>query len=480
MLPSSRGITEGEIRSTKFEARNSKFEEDSRFSPPLTPHPSNFVLRISNFPIAEFTMPHPSPWSRRDALRVMLASGVSFLLPAIEGRAVEKRGTDRPTSLITLWMEGGPSQMETWDPHPDSKNSFNVRAIDTTARETKISHLLPQIAEQMQHLTIIRSLTSKEGDHERGAYFVQTAYRPDPTVRHPSLGAILVNELPNPQIEIPNSVALCDGQVFTVPRGGYLGDQYDAFRVYDPGQNLQNMRQGVEQSRQERRLANLGVVSNAFRQGREVRVENTLHQQTIERALTMMKSDQLKAFEIKDETKETLARYGDTRFGRGCLVARRLVETGVRSIQVTLPGFDTHANNFEGHVTQTKILDPAFAALVKDLADRDLLASTIVLCIGEFGRTPRINPLGGRDHWPHGFSCVIGGGGLVAGRVIGSTTANNQTDEKPIKPTRPIEIPDLYATILSRMGVDFGKELITPIGRPLKVCSGTPVEELLG
>ena len=421
----------------------------------------------------------PPDWSRRDALRIALAGGVSFLLPAIEGRAVEKRGTERPTSLITLWMGGGPSQMETWDPHPESSNNLNIKAIDTKVPDLKIAHLLPQMAEQMQHLCVIRSLTSKEGDHERGSYFVQTAYRPDPTVRHPSLGAILTHELPDPKIEIQNSVALSDSQDFAVPRGGYLGDQFDAFRVYDPGQNLQNMRQGVDQSRQVRRLANLGVVSDAFRKGREVRVEGTLHQQTIERALTMMKSDQLKAFEIQDESKETLARYGDTRFGRGCLVARRLVETGVRSIQVTLPGFDTHASNFEGHVTQTKILDPAFASLIQDLADRDLLASTIVLCIGEFGRTPRINPLGGRDHWPHGFSAVIGGGGLAPGRVIGSTSADNQTDDKPIKPTTPIEIPDLYATILDRMGVEFSKELITPIGRPLKVCPGTPVEQLL-
>ncbi len=418
-------------------------------------------------------------WSRRDALRIALAGGVSFLLPAIEGRAVEKRGADRPTSLITLWMGGGPSQLETWDPHPESKNSEKIRAIDTTAPGMQISHLLPQMAEQMKHLSIIRSLTSKEGDHERGSYFVQTSYRPDPTVRHPSLGSILVSELPNPKVEIPNHVALCDGDGFTVPRGGYLGDQYDSFRIFDPGQNLQNMRQSLDAPRQDRRLANLAVVSNAFRAGREARVEGTLHQQTIERALTMMKSDQLKAFEIKDETKETLARYGDTRFGRGCLVARRLVETGVRSIQVTLSGFDTHANNYEGHLTQTKIMDPAFASLVKDLADRDLLASTIVLCIGEFGRTPRINPLGGRDHWPHGFSAVIGGGGLAAGRVIGASAADNQTDEKPIKPTTPIEVPDLYATILDRLGVEFSKELITPIGRPLKVCEGTPVEQLL-
>ncbi len=418
-------------------------------------------------------------WSRRDALRVMAASGVSFLLPAIEGRAAEQRGPERPTSFITLWMQGGPSQLDTWDPQPLSKNSKSIQAIDTTAKGVQIAHLFPRMAEQMKHLTIIRSLSSKEGDHERGSYFVQTAYRPDPTVKHPAMGAVLTHERPDARIEIPNNVSLAPGDGFTVPRGGYLGDQFDAFRVFDPGQNLQNMRQQVEQPRQERRLENLDVVSNAFRQGREARVAGTLHQPTIERALTMMKSDQLKAFEIEGETKETKQRYGDSRFGRGCLVARRLVETGVRSIQVVLPGFDTHANNYEGHVTQSAILDPAFATLVQDLAERDLLASTIVLCIGEFGRTPQINPLGGRDHWPHGFSCVIGGGGLVAGKVIGATTADGQSDDKPIKPTDPIEVPDLYATILDRMGVEFSKELITPIGRPLKVCPGTVIERLL-
>lgn len=416
---------------------------------------------------------------RRDALRILLASGVSFLLPALEGRAVERRGKERPTSFITLWMQGGPSQMDTWDPHPGTKNGGPIQAINTKVPGLQISHLLPQMAEQMQHLSVIRSLTSKEGDHERGTYYVQTAYRPDPTTKHPAMGAILTNELPDSKIEIPNHVALAQGDGFTAPRGGYLGDQFDAFRVFDPGQNLNNMRQRVEKDRQDRRLSNLDVVSGSFRQGREARVDGTLHQQTIERALTMMKSEQLNAFEIKDEPKETIARYGDTNFGRGCLVARRLVETGVRSIQVTLSGFDTHADNYKGHITQTKILDPAFAALMHDLAERDLLASTIVLCIGEFGRTPWINALDGRDHWPHGFSCVIGGGGLKSGQIIGATAADGQSDEKPIKPTNPIEVPDLYATILDRMGVEFSKELITPIGRPLKVCPGKPIEQLL-
>jgi uncharacterized protein (DUF1501 family) len=151
------------------------------------------------------------------------------------------------------------------------------------------------------------------------------------------------------------------------------------------------------------------------------------------------------------------------------------VETGVRSIQVVLNGFDTHTDNFEGCKTQAAILDPAFATLLNDLAERDLLASTIVLCIGEFGRTPRINALDGRDHWPSGFSCVLAGGGFKTGVVVGSTDPEGQKKE----PERPVSIADLYTTILQQMGVDASKEINTPIGRPMKLSEGEVVKELM-
>lgn len=170
-------------------------------------------------------------------------------------------------------------------------------------------------------------------------------------------------------------------------------------------------------------------------------------------------------------------------FGHGCLAARRLIETGVRAVEVTLQGWDTHANNFEGHKTQAKELDPALAALIHDLQQRDLLASTVVLCIGEFGRTPKINPLGGRDHWPKGFSCLVGGGGLRSGVVIGETNTEPQSQQDAEKSTKgphdPIEVPDLFATVLRQLGVEFDKEVLTPIGRPMKFCSGKPIERLM-
>ena len=189
----------------------------------------------------------------------------------------------------------------------------------------------------------------------------------------------------------------------------------------------------------------------------------------------MMTSDQLKAFSVASETKELRAAYGDTAFGKGCLVARRLLEVGVRSIEVAYEGFDTHVKNHEGQSARAKTLDPALATLLKDLADRDLLQSTVVLVTGEFGRTPNINPLGGRDHWPNGFSCLVGGGGLASGVVIGET----DPEGKSKLPNDPIEIPDLYATVLDRLGIDYAKEVVTPIGRPMKFCAGQPIERLL-
>jgi uncharacterized protein (DUF1501 family) len=183
----------------------------------------------------------------------------------------------------------------------------------------------------------------------------------------------------------------------------------------------------------------------------------------------------LAAFDLDAESESVKALYGDSEFGRGCLVARRLIETGVRSVEVTLQGFDTHARNFALHTAQAKLLDPALAALVGDLADRDLLESTVVLVMGEFGRTPSINPLDGRDHWPHGFSGLLGGAGIAAGQVIGAT------DPEGIAklPSDPVTIADLSATVLAALGIDFARELATPVGRPMKLSSGTPLDRLL-
>ncbi|WP_145028362.1 DUF1501 domain-containing protein [Caulifigura coniformis] len=414
--------------------------------------------------------------SRRSFLGRAAALGLSFSLPALTARAVERRGSERPMSLITLWMQGGPSQLETWDPHPGTPIGGPTTAIDTTVPGLRIASTFPKMAEMMHHTSVIRSLVSKEGDHERGSYHVLTGYRPDPTVVHPSVGAVLSHELPATGVEIPLHISLAGGAGFTLPRGGYLGDEYDAFRIYEPGRGLINMRSRVGDSRTDRRRDGLAVVERAFQAGRTRPASETLHRQMLDKAVAMMSSEQLTAFDIDKEPAAVAAAYGDTRFGRGCLVARRLVETGVRSVQVVLDGFDTHTDNFEGCKTQAAILDPALATLLNDLAQRDLLASTIVLCIGEFGRTPRINPLDGRDHWPGGFSCVIAGGGLKTGVVVGATDPEGLRRE----PERPVPIADLYTTLFQAMSVDPSREINTPIGRPMKLSEGQAIGELNG
>jgi hypothetical protein len=414
--------------------------------------------------------------SRRRALASLGALGLSFALTPMSARAAARRGDERPRSLIILWMGGGMSQLETWDPHPDSESGGRVRAIPTSARGVEISHLLPQVAEQMHSCLLIRSLSSKEGDHDRGTTFVKTGYRPEPTLKYPALGAIAAHELRDDSIEIPMHVSLAaDGQF---AKGGYLGNEWDAFRVFDPGGNLSNLRSGVSDERLQSRLQGLEVVSRKFGDRRKWAVQETLHQDTVDRALRMMSSEQLTAFQIDDEPQAVRTAYGDSRFGRGCLVARRLVETGVRAVEVTLSGFDTHVSNHEGHITQCDQLDPALATLLAELRERDLLQSTIVLCISEFGRTPRINPAEGRDHWPNWFSCLVAGGGFRPGEVIGATPAAIM-EGKDLAPVDPVSVPELYATILVSMGIRSDKEVMTPIGRPMRFTDAEPLARLL-
>ena len=423
---------------------------------------------------------HLNP-TRRQVLQFLSACGVSLALPGMTPSAAARRRDERPKSLITLWMSGGMSQLETWDPHPGTKSGGAVKDIPTSHKDARISELLPQMAAQLHSCMLIRSLTSKEGDHERGAAFVKTGYRPEPTLKYPTLGAIAAHELPNAELEIPQYMTLAPDRI--VPEGGYLGNQWDAFRVFQPGRGLSNLKSRVNPERQADRLQGLDVVSQQFAQRRQFGTKRTLHQNTLDRALQMMSSQQLKAFELETESLCVKAAYGDTSFGRGCLIARRLVEVGVRAIEVTLPGFDTHVSNHSGHVSQCKILDPAIAALIQELRERDLLDSTIVLCISEFGRTPSINPAAGRDHWPNWFSCLIAGGGFRENTVIGATPTDvfegKKSDGKLVLPAEPVLVPELYATIMATMGIDFRKEILTPIGRPIRFADALPSASLL-
>lgn len=361
--------------------------------------------------------------------------------------------------------------METWDPHPNGPVGGPTRAIATTVPDLKIAEHFPLMADRMHHLSLVRSLVSKEGDHARASHYVRTGYRPDATVTHPSLGSIVSRELPNDQLEIPQFISI--GYSERRSRGGYLGGRFDAFHVSDPDANRAAV--GKREERDRRRIKNLDVVTNAFAKGREAAFERTLYRESLDAAVRMMTSEQLKAFDIESEPQAVRASYGNSQVGRACLIARRLIEEGVRVVEVNQLNYDTHEDNFNKHRTLAGDLDPAVSSLVRDLADRDLLESTALLCLGEFGRTPRINAKDGRDHWPSGFSCLLGGAGLARGVVIGATDPAGSRKE----PEVPIHIPDLYATVLHTLGIDFAHQVITPIGRPMRLSDGRPIEQLL-
>ncbi|WP_337173372.1 DUF1501 domain-containing protein [Paludisphaera sp.] len=412
---------------------------------------------------------------RRGFLTLGVGAGLGWLTPAAHALALRaERADGPPSSVILLWLAGGPSQLETFDPHPDGPTSGGTKAIETAARGVRLAGGFERLAAEMGSVALVRSMTSKEGDHERGTYMLKTGYRPDPSVVHPSIGAVCCHELPAGPVDIPRHVSILAGQ--WPGRGGYLGGEYDAFQVDDPRGKLPDVSPFVPPDRDERRALDLDVVDRAFARGRARRVEATLHRKAVTSARAMMTSKQLQAFDVSREPAEVQAEYGDTPFGRGCLAARRLIEVGARCVEVTLDGWDSHVNNHEIHRRLVGVLDPAFAALIRDLRRRDLLDRTVVLCCGEFGRTPRINPFAGRDHWTNGFSLALAGGGLNAGFALGGTDPEGLKD-----PARPVPVQDVHATILSALGLDPSRENFAPVtGRPIKLSEGRPIPELIG
>ena len=416
------------------------------------------------------------PLNRRGFLRTAGLAGAAWLTPVshLLARAAEAPGKprDHAQSIIMLWLQGGPSQLETFDPQPNTRIAGGGGAIDTAVKGVQLASGFGRLAEEMASISLIRSMTSKEGDHERGTYAMKTGFRPDPTVVHPSIGAICCHELDATGTDIPRHISILPGQ--WPARGGYLGDQYNAFRIEDPAARVPDTSSVVPPERDKERLKDLDVVESAFAAGRKKRAEATMHRETVNGALKMMTSEQLKAFDVMKESAALRQSYGDSAFGRGCLAARRLIEVGVRCVEVTLGGWDTHANNHATVADLLKTLDPAFSTLIRDLRERGLLERTVVMCGGEFGRTPNVNAVGGRDHWPNGFSVALAGGGLRGGQVIGAT----DPEGKP-EPSDPVKVPDLHATLLTAVGIDPATLNQTPIGRTVKFSEGTAVAALL-
>lgn len=425
----------------------------------------------------------PSECSRRNFLKtgaLTTVSAGSTWTTIAESLANLPSKTTSAKALILLWLQGGPSQLETFDPHPNSPIGGSTVAVNTSLRDLQIANTLEQTSEVMHLATLVRSMVSKEGDHERATYNMKTGWRPDPTLVHPSIGSVLCHKSNN-DVEIPRHVSILSGQ--WPARGGYLGSQYDAFQLGDPKNPLPNLRSPVAENQFKQRINDLDLLEKSFRKGRIKNLESdkTLHAISTDRAVKMMSSEQIQAFEVDRESTSLRASFGDTPFGRACLAAVRLIEQGVTCVEVELSGWDSHIENHSLQSSRCAILDPALASLIRLLKERGLLESTVVVCGGEFGRTPKINVADGRDHWPNGFSTAIFGGPFRRGYVHGKTThelLENRND--PLAGVEaPVKIEDLHATILHGFGIDPSAESITPIGRPLAFSQGSIIKDLL-
>lgn len=416
-------------------------------------------------------------WSRRTVMKAAGLSGLSWLTPIADqlAFAADSGKNDRPKSVILLWMQGGASQLETFDPHPGKKIAYGAKAIDTRVQGIRLGSHLEQTAELMEDFSLVRSVVSKEGDHARATYNIKTGYRIFPGIEHPSLGSVVCHEIENNEIDIPTHISIIPANF--AGRGGYLGAQYDAFRIGAPNSPVPDVKSRVPEAREQKRLKSLSVLEQGFARGRLANLDQTRtqHISNLERARRMMTSDQLTAFDVSEEPKSERDPFGDTRFGRSCLAAVRLVEAGVRCVEVTLGGWDTHVNNNELQNRRIDVLDPALASLIKALKARDLYQNTIVLCATEFGRTPKFNAVDGRDHWPHGFSALIGGGGIKGGKVIGATDPEGGKKQ----PSKPVHVEDLHATVYEALDIDYEHEFPTPINRPVPISEGTSVRALL-
>ncbi len=389
-----------------------------------------------------------------------------------ERRARAAAPPARAKACILRWMNGGPSHLDTWDPKPGTAAGGKFKAIPTRVDGISLSEHLPQVAGVAQHLAILRGMTSKEGNHDRAQHLVHTGYAPNPTVAYPSLGSWVAHEVGDPDSELPLFVSISGPSI----SAGFLGVQYNPFIVQNVKQPLQNTdyAPGVDMVRFLKRKQALEALEDDFaaRTG-DPKIKS--RRAVYARAIRMMYAPRLKAFELGDEPEATLRAYGDSDFGRGCLMARRLVEGGVRFVEVVLDGWDTHKDNFGRTEKLMGALDPAMASLVRELDERKLLDSTLVMCMGEFGRTPKINENDGRDHHPAAWSAVLAGGGVRGGVVVGATS-----DDGDKVVTRPTTVPELMATAATLLGLDPQKEFATPLGRPITITdNGKPIREIL-
>jgi hypothetical protein len=408
------------------------------------------------------------------------AVGVLGWKDLVIGQADELR--KQGLACILLWMGGGPSQFETFDPKPGTSTGGPTRAIPTAVPGIQIAAGWERLAAEMADVAVIRSMTHKEGEHERASYQLHTGYTPTPAVKHPTLGSLVVSEMAPRETELPQFVRIGSYSAGIGP--GLLGPGLAPFNVPTPLAMPKNITLpgGVDSSRLNRRLELVQDLSEDFaEQGGTALVRE--RQQLLRRAGRMILSKDLEALDVAKEKDAVRERYGKNPFGQGCLMARRLIERGVTFVEVVSghpeapAAWDTHIDNFNVTAKLMSWTDPAFAALLTDLKERGLLGKTLIIWMGEFGRTPKINdrgPSGGRDHYPNAFSVALAGCGIKGGQVVGAT------DKQGVEVVeRPVSVADLFCTFCRALNINPRKRNLAPGAVPVKIVDGgTAVQEL--
>jgi hypothetical protein len=384
-----------------------------------------------------------------------------------------RSGEDHKSSaehVILFWNGGGMTHIDTFDPKPGRETAGEFEPIKTSVNGIVISEIFPLLAKQMKHIALIRSIAGQNGDHGRATYQLQTSYAQSANLQHPGVGSVVVSERKTLG-DLPAYITIGG----LAPKAGYLGQKCEAYFVGRPGEKDPYLAfpSGITEVRGNKRLDILQRINQ--KQADSIPSEESSGAQTaLTDAVKLMRSPALEAFEVRKEKPEVLERYGDSEFGRSALLARRLVEKGVRFIQVNRGGFDVHSNAFPAMRDHGEVMDPALSALVEDLAQSGLLKKTLIVMLSEFGRTPKINTTMGRDHHPTVFSCMFAGGGVKGGQVIGSSDADGFAPKD-----RPVKVSHLHASICHALGIDPNKEVMTPLQRPMKlVDNGKPVDEL--
>src|SRR4051812_34601994 len=417
--------------------------------------------------------------TRRDALRVGALGLFGLTLPSLLQMQVSADEA-KDVNCILLWLNGGPSHIDMFDPKPDApaeiRGEFGV--VETNVKGTRVSDQLPLIAKQADKYSILR-VTSPDSGHETATSYVLSGYKFTPAVVYPAYGSVVAREK-GFRNGLPPYAHL-GGLPFGYGTAGYMGSVYNPFEIRgDPNAKKFSVRDvtppnGVDFARIERRRAVLSVIDDQQRRLEAARPIRTMDE-FYARAYDMVTSPVAKkAFNLHEEPDKLRDDYGRHTFGQSCLLARRLVEAGVRFVTINNGGWDTHTDNFKSlKNSRLPELDRGYAALLKDLHGRGILSNTLVLCMGEFGRTPRVNSSAGRDHWGQAMFVTMGGGGVKTGITVGETDANAEMPKE-----RPITVEDVAATIYRSLGIDTSKAFLTSDGRPIKIADGgTAVDEL--